>query len=266
MAPYQTEGSLTTDKRTVDDTTTWDSQSEWEAYQSASGVEIVDGSVQLAELTVPVDVTNRWPMDAGSGSTLTDDIGSVPGALYGGWGVNGDAVGGYVTMFDTANNDYWVTDTSFGVNSEQMTAMTWVYWTDNSTGNARVLDTPGGDNPGGGSYLGEGWRVEFDGTSPAVSAHTDTGDVTSTVPCPGDEWVFLAVTFDGNTANMYSYDTAGQLGSASGSGSRTVSDRRLMGMVGDGNHLGGRMDAPAVSTTTAMSHADIEQYWNQTNR
>lgn len=47
--PYYESGSLTTDERTINDSGGWDSQSEWGAFQSASQVEIVDGTVQLSE-------------------------------------------------------------------------------------------------------------------------------------------------------------------------------------------------------------------------
>lgn len=57
--PYQTNGSLTTDKRVVDDTTTWDTQSHWEAYQSKNNVELVNGSVQLAD-AIPDSAIDRF--------------------------------------------------------------------------------------------------------------------------------------------------------------------------------------------------------------
>lgn len=49
MAPYPSNGSLTTDKRTINDSDGWGTQSEWEAYQSASNVVVTNGTVQLAE-------------------------------------------------------------------------------------------------------------------------------------------------------------------------------------------------------------------------
>lgn len=53
---YPSEGTLTTEEREVSETETWDTQSEWEAAQSMDGVEIVDGSLQLAELDMPAAI------------------------------------------------------------------------------------------------------------------------------------------------------------------------------------------------------------------
>lgn len=104
MALYPSNGSLTTDKRTVDDTTTWDSQSDWEAYQSASNVEIVSGSVQLVEHTQPIpdSAILHWRMEDGSGSTVTDSVGSFDGSFVGDpqWLTDSAAVGGYSIGLD----------------------------------------------------------------------------------------------------------------------------------------------------------------------
>lgn len=82
MAPYPSNGSLTTDKRTVDDSITWDSQSDWEAYQSASNVEIVDGSVQLPFSPVPLAVESLWEFEDDSDtSTAVDSIDGNPLSL-----------------------------------------------------------------------------------------------------------------------------------------------------------------------------------------
>lgn len=85
MSPYVSDGTLTTDKRTVDDAQTWDSQSDWEAYQSATDVEIVSGAVQLAETTAPTTVVSRGDDNTSSGTstqfgfeiTMETDLGSI---------------------------------------------------------------------------------------------------------------------------------------------------------------------------------------------
>lgn len=46
---YVSEGTLTTDKREVAISETWDSDTDWNAYQSKSGIEVVSGTLQLAE-------------------------------------------------------------------------------------------------------------------------------------------------------------------------------------------------------------------------
>lgn len=106
MAPYPSNGSLTTDKRTVDDSATWDSQAEWEAYQEAMDVEIVNGAVQLADVAIPDSVDHHWPTDEGSGSTLTDNKGTVDGTINGEtWVSDSNAVGDFVLDSD-GTDDY----------------------------------------------------------------------------------------------------------------------------------------------------------------
>lgn len=47
--PYESQGTLTTDVREVSVSSTWDTQSDWEAYQSASNIAINNGAVELSE-------------------------------------------------------------------------------------------------------------------------------------------------------------------------------------------------------------------------
>jgi hypothetical protein len=99
MAPYQSNGSLTTDKRTINDEDGWETQAEWEAYQSASGVEIVNGAVQLTELTQPDIGISRWTFnDADTQAGEAVDI----------WDGNNNAVinGGVTTGVAGASQTY----------------------------------------------------------------------------------------------------------------------------------------------------------------
>lgn len=54
MAPYVSSGSLTTNPRSVAVDETWDSTSDWQDNQSASGVDISNGAVTLAQ-QLPAD-------------------------------------------------------------------------------------------------------------------------------------------------------------------------------------------------------------------
>lgn len=53
MTGFEETGSLTTDKRTVDSSTEWDTQEEWEAFQEANQIEIDNGVLSLAESISP---------------------------------------------------------------------------------------------------------------------------------------------------------------------------------------------------------------------
>lgn len=77
--PYFTDGSLVSGKLQIDDSDGWDTQSEWEAYQSATSVEIVSGAVQLAELEPPdsTDLHSWYDWTEASGtSSVTDQTGN----------------------------------------------------------------------------------------------------------------------------------------------------------------------------------------------
>lgn len=58
--PYTSSGSLTSSKLQIDDSDGWSTQADWEAYQSAQGIEIINGSVQLAETAIPASVIDNF--------------------------------------------------------------------------------------------------------------------------------------------------------------------------------------------------------------
>lgn len=53
MAPYPAEGTLVTDKREIAISETWDTQTDWEAFQSVDAVVVENGVVMLEEITIP---------------------------------------------------------------------------------------------------------------------------------------------------------------------------------------------------------------------
>ncbi len=87
--PYVSNGTLKTDEREVAISETWDTQTEWEAYQSLNGIQINSGVLSLAEVTVPdageliarYDAqalsesdgasVSTWPDETGNGNDLT---------------------------------------------------------------------------------------------------------------------------------------------------------------------------------------------------
>lgn len=68
---YQSSGTLTTDKRPVDVSTTWDSKTEWEAYQSKNNVTISNGVLTLVDVSAPTEgLLHQYDWSA-SGTTTT---------------------------------------------------------------------------------------------------------------------------------------------------------------------------------------------------
>lgn len=82
--PFQNNGSLTSNKLTINDSDGWSTQTEWNQYQSLSGINIVNGSVKLAEQTSETvllpqsnDLTNFSGNTSGMSILDTTTIGEV---------------------------------------------------------------------------------------------------------------------------------------------------------------------------------------------
>lgn len=119
--PFAASGSLTTDKRQIDDAGGWDTQTDWEAFQSASNIEITNGSVQLGQVSAPAGVIHSYPVETYGASTWTDNVGTadmtVNGMTQTTFSTGDDSVSG------DGSNDYGTatgpesvaTDADFGI-------------------------------------------------------------------------------------------------------------------------------------------------------
>jgi hypothetical protein len=130
MPIYKPDGNLVTDKKSSD--LTWDTQTEWEAYQSKTDISISNGIVQLNEITTPDSGVSRWTFDDADtdGSTAADvwgdDDGTINGATTGVSGKFGEAYSfdgtddnvyiGAIPELESATEfsiSLWVNDSSF---------------------------------------------------------------------------------------------------------------------------------------------------------
>lgn len=120
--PYFSEGTLKTDKREIAVSETWETQSDWEAFQSASGVVVENGIVRLDETQIPdeedlharYDATelslsdgetpDPWPDETGNGH----DLSPGGGPTYQSDGINGNAG----VNFDGSDDNFTVSFTS----------------------------------------------------------------------------------------------------------------------------------------------------------
>lgn len=116
--PYPNEGTLTTDTREVAISETWDTQTEWEAYQSISDIEITNGVLTLSEIGFPTanlhahydwsnenTTTTTVPDLTGNGYDLSGQItslnASINGVQAGEFDGVDDRVGISATSWDT---------------------------------------------------------------------------------------------------------------------------------------------------------------------
>lgn len=78
---FQENGNLTTDKRTANDTSNWDTDTDWNAYQSKSGIQVSNGVLKLAEGSTLTQISqendgdlSEWTGDLSSYTTVTTPV------------------------------------------------------------------------------------------------------------------------------------------------------------------------------------------------
>lgn len=122
--PYKTKGTLTTDVREVAVSETWDSQTEWEAFQSKTDIEITSGSLQLVFTDIPISGVSRWEFE----QDLTDSWGDNNGADNTSAGYTTTAaVGSYAKSFDgTDDNVGLPADTFEHIGTGSFSISIWV--------------------------------------------------------------------------------------------------------------------------------------------
>lgn len=207
MAPYESDGSLTTNKLTIDDTGGFNSQSEWEAYQSVNSVEIVDGAVQLAEF-IPDSGVSRWTFDTDDtdGSTAVDvwggNDGTIVGATTGATGANQTYTTNEAYSFDGTDDRVRVPDDASLRGFSAFTVSLWVY-----------LDNKNDDRGYAGKYSNDtnnGWYFHYDTSDDIHRFVNYTGTGPNNVPFADSTpqagvWEHVTLTFEENaTAELYS--------------------------------------------------------------
>lgn len=118
--PYVSNDTLVTDKRTINDSDGWDSQSEWAAYQSVDGIVINNGVLELVDIPVidsfEDEDYSEYSGELGSFSFSTDAAtdGTVAGEVSSSSGViafSGSGLPDYPAPGDTFRFD-WHPDTN----------------------------------------------------------------------------------------------------------------------------------------------------------
>jgi len=228
------------------------------------------GDVLFSASAIPDSVTNQWRMDEGSGTTLNDSVGSSPASLQktGLWVSDSNSEGGFHTDYNDNTDEYWITDSSVGFNG-QVTVLQWVNVDGWPSGTERLL------------YYGEG-----DGTrenninlsardSDTLHLFKREGGTfsepagLSVSPLSGGNWYLIAATLDGsnNDINLYVFDSNGLLGSGNATFDPSfLPPNSFMAGAYDGSGASANtsIDAPAISTSTAMSQSEIDTYRQQT--
>jgi len=202
---YETSGSLTTDERETSDEVSWYTQTEWEAYQSATNVDITDGVVQLAS-TIPDSGVSRWTFDAAdteSGTALDswgNNDGTINGATTGVSGANETYTTDEAYSFDGA--DDYVDFGAFGDGLEAFSVAAWVN-PDSLVGDMPILMRDGGL-----ARNDRHWSLRIDDSNGTVSMWAQDGSdnkiqATTSSTISTGSWSHIVGTIGGTTATIY---------------------------------------------------------------
>lgn len=225
-----------------------------------------------ARFSYPSGITNRWPVDEGSGTTWADAEGSVSATPNNGtWVSNSSYVGGYAVDFNSTDG-WWVTDSTLGINNQSVSYCGWVKIPSGYPNYFHLADTPATSDTSTG-LPSDGWVWEEDGNGNLAlyfrSGGSNTDVLSTRWTVVTGEWVFVALSIDSSdNANMYVWDTTGQIYNQSGSGTRggVGTNLYLRNLVNGGSHVGAVVDSPMVSTSTVLTESQFQDIWNHTNR
>jgi hypothetical protein len=224
----------------------------------------IDGTLIVSGSKIPDSINNHYRADAGSGSTLSNVVGTVDASLNGGfsWVSDNKYSEDTAVDYDATNQGYWITDSAIACNQAQATIM---YWTDGiSAVNdfSRVIAT----NSDPSASHSNGVSIEFSSAGStnevnvihATDVDRDVAISNQTIPDASTQDLFWAIVMDGDTSNLKVYNTNGLQTDATGTAPRTTGDLPLLGMAGDGRFSAGVMDN-ALTATTNLTQSEVEQ-------
>jgi hypothetical protein len=195
---------------------------------------------------------NRWPTTAGSGSTLTDDVGSLDGSLGGGSWVSGPAVGDFYYAYDGSS----VTDLGTDSKSRMATFCNsgegaWGAWVRLKEVNFEQLagsDTTSGSNDVG-MFTDDSSTNDFRFRISTTNGNNEVtgGDASQYV----DSWVPVVYTADGTDMEIYTGDPLSSVasGGVPATASGDLANKFALGGSTDDGPETLDMDIPWFSTT-----------------
>lgn len=261
---------------TGDSTKSWTNRNDFHGPQTVSGAtydRLGDHAADKLQHgyfygSITKGLVSYWPLDSGSGSTATDDTelgndGTITGATWNGSG----QIGSDCLSFD--GSDDLVKNSSVDANGSTVTVTGWFKLDGDQ---ASFLQSGGSET----SAPSDGWNIKLDSNTDFVVLHWSSGSSATSISATSDlvstsSWVFYAVTFDGDDAKAWAFNSSGNQLSGSpktGSGSRgTTSGQTFLLMQGESNsnaHAGGLADDIRVYDRL-LSEREIEALANLTS-
>lgn len=259
--PYNTSGTLTTDIRSVSVSTTWDSQTEWEAYQSKSGITISNGVLTLTESQGPASGLLRYTFNDAdtSGSTTldawNDNDGTINGATTGVAGASVTYPTAEAYDFVSADNDNVNTNVTSLPGSFSLFA--WVNPDAFGSNNRRIMAKDESGNPGTFILWGRGdGSVEFavydTGAGSFVRAMDAGGLTTGT-------WTSICGVYDDSAGTVELYLNGSSVGTGNSIGTRNTTSLPIV--IANGSDLNtdpyaGQIDDVRIYTK-ALSSTEV---------
>ena len=219
---------------------------------------------------IPDSVDYYWPVDEGSGSTLSPDVGDVEITLNGPtWVSDSKYGGGSAIQFDGADDWAVLADAIDDINASEVTVGMWV---EDVSGGSNAGYISLGDSPSA-EESPDGYSVMIDGDDTSRirvrhdSGGSDSDAIQSGIVDPSQNDVMLVYSADGDQGRIRTWDSDGKVDDHTGSSSRgtTASDKLVWG-VRDNDHLGVVIDEIFIATGTEMSDIDLEDFYDETKR
>ena len=204
-----------------------------------------------------------WPMNEGSDTTLTDEIGDENGSIENGGGWTFD------TTFDrdvveVDNGEFIRSDNTFWVGGENATLIGWLYVEDKGDFNHGFLGAHDDldDSESNGYYFSPRESGEND-----RYYHADSGShsrIDNSYDAPEGEWLMYAAAVNGDSADWWVFNDDGIDHHQSGSQSRGIVNAHI--------HAGERFGASQVharvtkimAAQSTLSESNVAEIWEDT--
>lgn len=211
-------------------------------------------SITVSAITIPDLGDYQWHVDAGSGTTLDPDLGSVSGTLADSsmWISASEAVGGYA--LDHQNSFSWESGST--ILDPPFTVAGWIKPASYGSGHV-WMGQANGD-----------LRVEATSTDTLTTAFGGSTYISANF-VPAGSWGFAALSVDSESGEhrLITFDNSGELSDNTNSNWTNIDDNLQVGDYNSsGNYFDGLSDFHVVSEGSLLSKTDITDLWEATKR
>jgi len=223
-----------------------------------------DSASQTVTVGIATLGDTQYHTDAGSGSTLTDELGTVDATISGATWQTGTGITNAYLSFD-GTDDGWSTNAQQDVS--KFTVAAWVR-VDAFDLADTILSAGGGVTAGDNGFelMVEGTDGELL-TGYAAGGNADAFNGATPFVTAGN-WGFAGLIYDGADSRLITFDTSQELADVTDTVSSnerpTGSEVYRGGRAGDGDHFNGALDFVMLNFGSTLSKSDLKTLWNDT--